>query len=518
MARVPAILRPLGGPWASVPNRSDHAGRFVADPSTPLGVVVSRSLAGFALAIGAAALLALLLTAIPGAVAVDPMMVALATVNTLVLASGTVGTTLLLAALLALAAVAGPLEIRPAAVRSLELATALPPVVVALALVVVVGVPVEPGWAVLAIVGAQSLVFGPQVARRLARVALQTPVSVDEAAIDLGATGWKRFGAVVWPALGAAMPGIIGSVAALALADVVTPVLLGGPLLTLPGLIWTHALAGNPAIAALMAIALMAVGALTWPIGRGALASPLGPALKYQASRFDLPAGWSSLVLTLSVAVLFPLVMAPLVLVTAAGGDLASLASAWLAALGAALAGGSGAVLLSLGLRQLGVLGGLVGRLFEITPPAVLGLAVVVAFGGALATGVPGSFTLLAVVGLFVGLQAAHSAVPSPTSPASVAAAARDLGADPSSVTPPLGMRRLLTTSLFVAAETLRTGAFAFVVLAGIDHPTVASLSASRISDRPAASAAALSILAAVCLLRAAGGRLTRSHRMEGQS
>ncbi len=153
MARVPAILRPLGGPWASVPNRSDHAGRFVADPSTPLGVVVSRSLAGFALAIGAAALLALLLTAIPGAVAVDPMMVALATVNTLVLASGTVGTTLLLAALLALAAVAGPLEIRPAAVRSLELATALPPVVVALALVVVVGVPVEPGWAVLAIVG-----------------------------------------------------------------------------------------------------------------------------------------------------------------------------------------------------------------------------------------------------------------------------------------------------------------------------------------------------------------------------
>jgi hypothetical protein len=217
----------------------------------------------------------------------------------------------------------------------------------------------------------------------------------------------------------------------------------------------------------------------------------------------ELPAGWSSLVLTVSVAVLFPLVMAPLVLVTAAGGDLAPLLSVWPPALGGALIGALCAVIATLGIRGITRSQSWLGRILQAAPAPVLAVGTVVAFGAMAGAFELGPLLLISVIGTVIGLQSAARHAPS-VPPLSLAArdAARDLGANPATASVPIPARSVSVGVLTVAAETVGAGAFAFVVIAGLSHPLVIALSTELMSQRPTAAAAALSILAVVAVLR----------------
>jgi hypothetical protein len=251
---------------------------------------------------------------------------------------------------------------------------------------------------------------------------------------------------------------------------------------------------------------LLALSGLAGLLARGAV-DPTGG----RTVPLALPPGWASLVLTIAVAVLFPLLMAPLVLVTAAVGEVAPLLEVWPAALGGAVLGAFFAAVATLGLRGLSVSGRRVARLLQMLPPPSLAVGAVIAFGALAGAFELGPLAVLTLLTLVIGLQVADGTMPrSPTLSRAAVEAAQGLGAHPTAFEPPARPRSLAASGLVVAAETIGAGAAAFVVVVGLSHPLVIALSNELLSQRPAAAAAALSILGAVAILRGAAAWLAR--------
>ncbi|GIW09640.1 MAG: hypothetical protein KatS3mg061_0697 [Dehalococcoidia bacterium] len=512
MARVPALLRPPSGPFALSPDLEMRRQALAAPAGFPRAILL-RWLAVLAIGGVGYALAVLLVVAFPTLLAAPPADLVAAALNSLVLAGLASAGSLATGGVLALAIVVGPGELRSPARLVVDVVSGLPAVVIGLALLLMVGRPEEPGAAVLAVMLGQSLVFGPQLARRMVTAALAASRPADEAAQDLGADGWLRFRVVVLPLLARAVPGWVGLVFALAVADLVMPVLLAGPLPTLPGLLWRHALAGDAAGAAAAAVLFLAASSVTLLLG-GSQPHPTGTS---PGAALTLPQGWASLVLTLAVGVVFPLLMAPLLLVTAADGPMTPLLESWSPALGGALLGGALATGVTIAWRQLTGRGRWLVSGIQLLPPAGLGLAVAIAAAGLLGVVPWGSVLFLALVGGTVGLVAAERALPPPPPlPPAVAEAARDLGADPALVAPPLPARQLAGSALAAAAEGLGTGTLAVVALVSASHPLVLSLSAELVSRRPLAASAAVTILLLVGLLRLAASWACRGAPQAG--
>ncbi|MCS6801016.1 MAG: hypothetical protein NZ773_03620 [Dehalococcoidia bacterium] len=511
MARVPAILRPLGGPLATVPSRGEPRIRHGAvPPAPPLAWRARQWLAIAVFAFSGAALVALIAAAASSPHALDLSRTAAAAVNSLLVAGAATLFSLSAGVALALAAAAGPVELRPVALRALPLAAGVPTVVVALAVLLTVGQPSDPVLAVVAVALVQSLLLGPIVAEQLIGASAEASVAADEAARDLGARGWLRFRVVLWPVLAPALPAIAAGVFVWSLTDVVTPVLLAGPLLTLPGLIWTQARAGDSAAVAAMMIVWLSFGSVA---GLAAWRHASLPRLSRPV--LELLPGWSSLVLTIAMALLFPLAMAPLVLVTAAGGAIGPVIAAWPAALGGALLGAVAAAVAALGGEGRSSAFRRVSGVLRAVPAPVLAGGVVLALGEGVRSFELGSLLLLALVSLVIAVHLAASRLPSrqPLPPAAEEAAAA-LGAHPALIAPPIGLRRDTATALTLAAKTVGSGAAAFVVLAGLDHPVSLVLAAGEVTQRPVAAAAALSILASVAILRGVAAWVARPARL----
>lgn len=499
MARVPAMLRPFGGPLADAPSHVGQRSRFgVSVPAPPLALRARQWIAAGAVAIGGYALATLVLTAASGAFVLDLSEVARAALHSLALAVGGAVLAFVGGVTLALGAGAGPAELRPAATRALALAAGAPPVVVAVAAWLTIGRPSDPAFALLAVAVVQSLVLAPIIATQLLAVSATVNGAADEAARDLGAAGWARFRVVVVPVLARSIPGILVGAFLWSLSDIVTPVLLAGSVLTLPGLIWRAALAGDAAAAATLALLVLAVSGLARLAGWYR-----EDQRKDGRAAFDLPAGWASLVLTVAAALLFPLVMAPLVLVTAAGGDLAPWVAAWPAAVAGAMVGAGVAAVATFGLSALGGWGALAVRVLTTAPPLVLAVGVVIGVGAWAATVEVGPLVVVALVSLVVALREGLVHAPRARSLTGAAVeAAADLGAHPAAAAPGVGVRATAITTLRLAAEVVGAGAVAVVVLAGLSHPLAVALTTELVTERPIAASAALSILAVVAFLR----------------
>lgn len=507
MARVPAMLRPFGGPLANVPRHGAHPVRPGGSvPAPPLARRAQWGVTVGALVAAASGLAAVVLAALPGLVTIDLSEVARASLHSLGLA--VVGTAIALASAvtLALGAGAGPAELRPAATRALALAAGVPPVVVAVAAWLTIGRPSDPLVTLIAVGIVQSLVLGPVIATRLLAASAAANSAADEAARDLGASDWARFRAVVWPVLARSAPAIVVGAFLWSLSDIVTPVLLADSVPTLPGLIWRAAVAGDSALAATLALILLAVSGVAGLVGRYR-----PDQMNDKPASFDLPSGWASLVLTIAVAVLFPLVMAPLILVTAAGGDLAPVLAAWPVVLVGALVGALLAAVATIGLPTLGAGSSWAGRVLITVPPPVVAVGVVVGFGGWATTVDVGPLVVLTLVGLVVALPAGLTSAPRSRLLTSAAReAAVDLGAHPASAAPPVGIRAITGTTLRLAAEVVGAGAVVVVALAGLSHPLVFALTAELVTQRPTAASAALSVLVLVTILRGVAAWIAR--------
>lgn len=513
MARVPAILRPLGGPLAANPNRSAISGRYAAPERTvPATEALAQAAALAGLVFLGFALAALVFFAVRGAATISARGAVNALVNSGVLALLTTAASVVLAGVLVFGMTTGTNAWQRFMQRSVRLAAGVPLVVPAVAGFVLVSYADSPATAMIWIVLAQAAVLAPLAATSLFNALQTVGRASDAAAAGLGASPRQRFSVLFAPALSTALPRTMLAVFGVALADLAAPTLLGPDLPTLPGMLWRLAISGDIPGAAVFAVLLATIGV----VPGASLIRQLNPASGTARAAFPaaLPIAEGMLTGAMKSAaavLLLPVAIAPFVLLVASlrGAAPGMLLAALPVVLGGSLIGALLALGLAMVLRSLGQPGRVLGRVIPLLPGPAVGLAVIAAYSGLLQQLPASGLMFMTALALGSGLAAALQFVPGRTLlPRASREAADDLGGHRLELTISLAGRPTLAMLLRSVAATLTAGGVAFIAVIGLAHPLAVALNAEIASGKSTAAAAALTLLALVAALHAAAGYL----------